>query len=92
MGTQVLYADNFQEIPSEFIEPYLQRFLMSGLEGIAYGITDPQTFKDQLHSLESFVDMFCGIHSRYAMTNERRRIRRLSNDELIQIAKATFNI
>ena len=34
MGTQVTYAENLPEIPSEFIEPYAQRFLMMQVEAI----------------------------------------------------------
>lgn len=91
MGGQVLYAEDLPKIPSEYLNPYLQRFLMSKLECVAMGYNTADEAKAELKVIDCFVSMFGGIHSRYAMMNEYNRINDISNEDLIKIAKSIFN-
>lgn len=87
MGTQVTYAKNLQEIPSEFIEPYAQRFLMMQIEAIALGLTTPNEAKKMLDSVKYFINCFGGVHARLAVSNEYERFINLSDDKLKLICK-----
>jgi hypothetical protein len=58
------------EIPSEYIEPYLVKFMSYLIESIAMGFKTPQQAKDEFKGIEHFVSQFCGIHARLACGNE----------------------
>ena len=74
------------EIPSEFIEPYLKRFLMIQTEGVAMGRT-PEQARAALNGVEYFISCFGGIHSRLATMNEYYRFSKLPDEEMISICK-----
>jgi len=59
------------KIPSEFIEPYLQRMLSIELECLEYNPTEErlEKAKQNLKGVESFVSRFCGIHANIATGN-----------------------
>ncbi len=89
------YDQNLKRIPSEFIEPYLQDFLMLELQSIAYGFDSDEQIdesKNNLKGVESFVGPYCGIHSQYATMNEYRKFYDLPNDDLRKLAKKVFKI
>ena len=65
MGTQVTYAENLPEIPSEFIEPYAQRFLMMQVEAIGLGLITPDEARKSLNEVEHFISSFSGAHASY---------------------------
>ena len=70
------------EIPSEFIEPYLQKFMGNIVEFAASACTEEEKklrcgvgwtiadLKSWVKGVEMFVSWTCGIHARYAMQNE----------------------
>ncbi len=78
------------KIPSEYIEPYLQRFLMLQIEGVAMGLTPPQEARDYLKGVEYFVECFCGIHSKYAVSNRYGQFIKLSDEQMISICQKTM--
>ena len=90
MGTQVTYAKNLPEIPSEFIEPYAQRFLMMQIEAIDLGLITPDEAKKTLDAVEYFITCFSGIHARLAVSNEYVRFKNLSDENLKTICKKVF--
>lgn len=92
MREQVFYAENLPTIPSEFIEPYAQRYMMMQLESIAYGFITPETAKNNLKVVDSFIGAFSGLHAQIATTNEYYRLIHLEDNELVEIAKNIFDI
>ena len=88
---QMIHAENLPEIPSEYIEPYLQRWLMMELESLSFGLTPPEQIKESMKWMSRFAARFCGIHARIAASNEEYKISRLSNEELIRISKEVFD-
>ena len=79
-----------KEISSEYIEPYLKRFLMIQLEGVACGLTTPEEARQHLNGVEYFISCFGGIHSRYAISNEYSRFCKLSNEDMIILCKKVY--
>lgn len=75
------------EIPSEFIEPYLLTFLKSKFESVGLGYETPTEARVELKVIERFVSIFCGTHARIAVSNEYDKFCRLSDDEMIEICK-----
>ncbi len=78
------------KIPSEFIEPYLQKFLMENIEGVAMGLYTPNEARNSLKGVEHFISSFGGIHSRYATSNMYGKFYRLTDEEMIKICRNTF--
>ena len=90
------------EIPSEFIEPYLSKFLGNMVGFIASACTEEEKkkrgtgwtvddIKAWIKGVEVFVSQTCGIHARIAMANEYYdRISRIDNDELKKICQDIY--
>lgn len=59
------------EIPSEFIEPYLQQMISMELMALENNFTEEQLkkSKDNLRGVEVFVSRFCGLHAKIAVGN-----------------------
>ena len=75
------------EIPSEFIEPYLKRFLMIQIESVGSGFDSPEKARQTLKGVDYFISCFGGLHSRIATSNEYDRFIKLSDEEMISICK-----
>ena len=87
------------EIPSEFIEPYLSKFMGSMIEFVASARSQEE--KDRLGGLgwtvadikkwvkgvEVFVSMSCGIHARLAMMNEMNKFCDIVDQELYELCR-----
>jgi hypothetical protein len=81
------------EIPSEFIEPYLVKFMGNMIQYVAYARSEEDKkarnlgwtvadVKQWLKGVEVFVSEFCGIHSRYAMMHEVQRWQEMTDEQL----------
>lgn len=81
-----------QKIPSELIEGHIKRFFMIQIESLAYGMTKPEKVRRDLEGLAFFVRCSCGIHASLATSNEVDRLSRLTDEQLINIAKKTFEV
>jgi hypothetical protein len=92
------------EIPSEFIEPYLQKFMGNIIEFAASACTEDEKkqrggsgwtiseIKNWIKGVELFVSWSCGIHARLAMQNEfYQRWYRLPDDEIKKICKQVLD-
>ena len=79
------------EIPSEYIEPYLVKFMSYLIESIAMGFKTPQQAKDEFRGIEHFVSQFCGIHARLACGNEYYDFIKIPNDKLKDVCTEVFN-
>jgi hypothetical protein len=75
------------EIPSEYIEPYLKTFLSMQIESIGLGYSTPAEARADLKGVEHFVSIFCGIHSRFATSNEYNKFCSMSDEQIIEICK-----
>ncbi len=75
------------EIRSEYIEPYLIKYLTHKIENVGREIDTPAEAKADIQGVKSFVDKFCGIHAR--MVTDRRYLQFiiLDDDKLIEICK-----
>lgn len=91
MGTQVTYAPNLPPIPSEYIEPYAQRFLMMQLESVYAGILTPKEAKEYIKGAEYFISCFGDLHAQIAVSNEYHKFMILPDKEMIDISKKVFN-
>ena len=78
------------EIPSEYIEPYLVKFMSYLIESIAMGFKTPQQAKEDFRGVEHFVSQFCGIHARLACGNEYYRFKDYDDEELLALCKRIF--
>ena len=92
------------EIPSEFIEPYLAKFMGSMIEFLSSAyITEEELAKHNgvgwtvaevkhwVKGVEVFVSGSCGIHSRYAMINEMQKMTEMPDADLkILCRKITY--
>lgn len=78
------------KIPSEYLEPYLQRFISQEIEAVAYGFRSPAEMKNNIKVLQTFTSRFGGIHSTLAMANEVERIERLEDWQLWTICKKVW--
>ena len=69
--SDALRSRGLREIPSEFIEPYLQAMLSVELENLAHNPTQENLdeSKANLRGVELFVSRYCGLHSRLATDN-----------------------
>lgn len=84
------------EIPSEFIEPYLTKFMGNIIEFAANAVTQEEKerrggsgftiteIRQWVKGLELFVQWNCAIHARYAMSNEFYQRWCFMTDEQIQ--------
>lgn len=84
------FKDKLGEIPSEFIEPYLQSFLVMQIEAVGCGLTQPEEARNYLRGVQYFISSFAGIHARYAVSNEYDRFINLDDDKMIEICKQTI--
>jgi hypothetical protein len=75
------------EIPSEFIEPYLHTFLSMQIESIGLGFTTPAEARAELKGVEHFIMIFAGLHARYAVMNEYGKFCRMTDEQIIEICK-----
>lgn len=82
--------EKLPEIPSELIEPYLKNFLSLQIEGIGCGLTKPQDARNDLKGVQYFVSAYCGIHARFATSNEYDRFCNLSDEDMVAICKKVF--
>jgi hypothetical protein len=87
-------------IPSEFIEPYLAKFMgnMVSYFSSAY-LTEEEREKNGgyhwtvdevkgwIKGVEKFVSQTCGIHARYAMMNEMDKMVKVPNEKLKEICR-----
>jgi hypothetical protein len=90
------YMSKANLIPSEYIEPYLAKFLGSMVDFLACAYL---TEKDKqntgkgigwtvaevklwIKGVEVFVSQSCGIHAQIAMNNELQKFLRMSDEEL----------
>lgn len=89
------------EIPSEFIEPYLQKFMgsMVGFIANAY-LTEAEKqevgrgcgwtvaeIKTWINGVDVFINQSCGLHAQLAMSNQAKDICRIPDDKLREICK-----
>ena len=81
---------NLADIPSEYIEPYVVKFISSHLESIALGCMSPKQMKADLRGVEHFISMFGGIHSRLATSNNYYDMLRLNDDDLLDICRESY--
>ena len=86
-----LGRQDLPKIPAEFIEPYIVQYISLEIENIATGHRTPQKALENLKALDLFIDRFCGIHSVYAMNNFIDMFREMSDETIIEIAKASLN-
>lgn len=77
------------KIPSDFIEPYLKRFLSIQIESVGFGLTSPEEARNYLSGVGYFVSCFCGVHASIATQNEYGKFCRLTDDKMIEICKNT---
>jgi len=76
----------FPKIPSELIEPHLQKFLGVMLQMAAYG--DIQEVKQMIRGVDIFVGLSGGKHSVIAFSNQGYDIRSMPDDELRELARS----
>jgi len=93
------------EIPSEFIEPYLQKFMGHIIEFASVACTEEEKkkrgtgsgftiaeIKQWVEGVELFVTWTCGIHARFAMQNEfYQRWNNMPDDEVKRICKQVMD-
>ena len=78
-------------IPSEYIEPYLKRFLTLQMESVYLGFITAEEAKVSLKNIETFVNRFCGVHSVIATGNIYGAFTRLSDDDLNALCKKVLD-
>lgn len=79
------------DIPSEFIEPYLARFMSYEIEAVANGYRKPEEARNNLRAMDLFASRFCGLHSKYAASNTFHKLINLSDEDMVSICRETFN-
>lgn len=89
-NTQTLFEKDLPKIPSEFIEPYLIRFMSMEIEGVALGFTKPEQVRQNLKGVERFVSRFCGLHATLSVSNEFEKLSKLSDEKMIETCKQAF--
>jgi hypothetical protein len=84
------------EIPSEFIEPYLAKFMGNMVEFVSSARTEEQLkecngigwtvadIKLWVKGVEVFVSQTCGIHARMAMMNEMSKFCDMEDQDLYE--------
>jgi hypothetical protein len=88
------------QIPSEYIEPYLAKFMGSMVDFVASAVLTEEEkqkrngcgwtvaeVKSWIKGVELFVSHSCGIHAQYAMMNEMHRFTELPDEKLLEICK-----
>lgn len=87
--TTLLYTDlsELNEIPSEFLEPYLVKFMSYIIEAVGTNWKTPAEARAELKGIESFVSLFGGVHSRYAMMHQYFNFVNLKDEDMIKICK-----
>lgn len=75
------------EIPSEFIEPYAQKFLSQIIEAVGIGMTKPEQARVSLKEVERFICRFSGIHARLAVSNEYNRFCTLDDKTMVELCQ-----
>ena len=90
------------EIQSEFIEPYLAKFMGTMVEFVASAKTTEQLKEDNgigwtvadikkwVKGVEVFVSQTCGIHARMAMMNEMNKFCNMKDEELYKTCRKVF--
>ena len=78
---------HLNEIPSEFIEPYLVTFLTAKIEAVGMGFETPDAARADLKGVERFISIFGGIHARYATMNKYTEFCALPDQDMIKICK-----
>lgn len=91
---------NLPEIPSEFIEPYLQKFMGTIIDFAASACTEEELkkrngvgwtiaeVKQWVKGVELFVSTTCGVHARLAMQNEfYQRWKNIPDDKIKEICR-----
>lgn len=78
------------EIPSELIEPHLRYFMMVQLESLACNMVTPAEVRSMLDAVSYFVSCSSGIHARLSTSNEYDRLKNLSDEEMVNIAKKVY--
>lgn len=76
-----------EEIPSEFIEPYLVTYLSMVIESVGFGFETPAEVREDLKGVERFISLFGGLHARLAIGNKYGDFCRMSDEEMIKICK-----
>lgn len=79
--------NDLTKIPSEFIEPYLLRFLSLQIESVGFGLMSPDEARRLLSGVEYFATCFCGVHASLAISNEYGKFCRLTDEQMIEICK-----
>jgi hypothetical protein len=96
-----LRDSDLNEIPSEFIEPYLAKFMGSMVEFVSSACLTQEELdterkgigwtvadiKKWVKGVEVFVSETCGIHARMAMMNEMSRFCDMSDQDLYETCK-----
>lgn len=78
------------KLPSELIEPYVQRFLMLCLEELAFYNTPVAEVKARMQGVRYFIGCYAGIHAEMATDNVYFKFCDVPDDELKAIAKKIF--
>lgn len=99
MKVEKVHNSDLNVIPSEFIEPYLAKFMgnMVSFLSSAYLTEEdkphPETHwtvdevKGWIKGVEVFVSQTCGVHARYAMMNEMDKMVRMDNKKLKEMCR-----
>ena len=75
------------EIPSEFIEPYIVKFVSYLILSIATETITPAEARSDYAGLEHFISLYGGIHVRFATSNDFARFTKLPDDEMYKLCK-----
>ena len=92
MISEALRTRGLKQIPSEFIEPYLQAMLSVELECIEFRPTEErlEEAKQNLRGVERFVSRFCGIHASIATSNVYDNFYRMTLEDVKKICVASW--
>lgn len=87
--TTLNYTDlsKLNEIPSEFIEPYLVAYQSMLIEFVALEYYTPKEAKNKFEAIEDFVSLFGGIHSRLATQNAYYRFDNIPDGKMVEFCK-----
>ena len=78
------------KIPSEYIEPYLQKFLVFQIESVGTGLITPAQAREYLKGVDYFAGAFCGLHASLATSNEYKKFMNMSDEKMIEICQETI--
>jgi len=92
------HYEKLPEIPSEYIEPYLAKFMGSMVEFIASARPQEEIdkhgigwtvaeVKHWMKGVEVFVSNSCGLHARLAMNNEIQKMITMDDNELYETCR-----